>query len=137
MLVRREAMDDVGLLSERYFMYAEDVDWCWRFRQRGWKTMFTPEAWITHFGQASSSQCAADMLVRERQSLLLFLETKSGKTTRWVANAMFCAASTARMPLLALKWLTGGPASEQARQQWPLAAATLRFHLFGRVPRSN
>lgn len=136
MLVRRRAVEEVGPLSERYFMYAEDVDWCWRFRQGGWKTMFTPDAAITHFGQASSSQCAADMLVRERQSLLMFLETKSGRLTRWVANAMFGIAAFLRLPLLLLKRLRGGETSEHARQQWPLAAAALRFHLFGRVPNS-
>lgn len=48
MLVKREAMDDVGLWDEGYFLHCEDLDWCMRFRQRGWKVMFVPTARVTH-----------------------------------------------------------------------------------------
>lgn len=48
MLVKREAMDDVGLWDEGYFLHCEDLDWCMRFRQRGWKVMFVPSARMTH-----------------------------------------------------------------------------------------
>jgi len=40
MLVRREAMDQVGLLDERYWLYMEDLDWCYRFKARGWKVWY-------------------------------------------------------------------------------------------------
>ncbi len=48
MLVRREAMDDVGAWDEGYFLHCEDLDWCMRFRQNGWKVMFAPAARILH-----------------------------------------------------------------------------------------
>lgn len=48
MLVRREALDDVGPLDEGYFMHCEDLDWCMRFRQKGWKIMFVPDAKVIH-----------------------------------------------------------------------------------------
>ena len=48
MLVKREAMEDVGLWDEGYFLHCEDLDWCMRFRQRGWKVMFVPTARVTH-----------------------------------------------------------------------------------------
>lgn len=48
MLVKREAMNDVGLWDEGYFLHCEDLDWCMRFRQRGWKVMFVPSARMTH-----------------------------------------------------------------------------------------
>ena len=48
MLVRREAMEDVGLWDEGYFLHCEDLDWCMRFRQKGWKILFVPDARITH-----------------------------------------------------------------------------------------
>lgn len=57
MLVHREALADVGLLDEEYFMHCEDLDWCMRFRQRGWSIRFVPDARITHFkGTCSSSR---------------------------------------------------------------------------------
>ena len=48
MLVRLDAMLDVGLLDEGYFLHCEDLDWCMRFRQRGWKIMFVPDARAIH-----------------------------------------------------------------------------------------
>lgn len=48
MLVRREAMQDVGEWDEGYFLHCEDLDWCMRFRQKGWKILFVPSAEITH-----------------------------------------------------------------------------------------
>lgn len=48
MLVKSEAIDDVGLWDEGYFLHCEDLDWCMRFRQKGWKIMFVPTAKIIH-----------------------------------------------------------------------------------------
>lgn len=48
MLVRREAAADVGLWDEGYFLHCEDLDWCMRFRQKGWKILFVPSARVTH-----------------------------------------------------------------------------------------
>jgi len=49
MLVRRAALLDVGPLDEGYFMHCEDLDWFMRFRQRGWKILFVPEARVFHY----------------------------------------------------------------------------------------
>lgn len=48
MLVKREAVEDVGVLDEGYFLHCEDLDWCMRFRQKGWKILFVPSARISH-----------------------------------------------------------------------------------------
>lgn len=48
MLVRREAIEDVGLWDEGYFLHCEDFDWCMRFRQKGWKILFVPAAPVMH-----------------------------------------------------------------------------------------
>ena len=54
MLVRRDALLDVGPMDEGYFMHCEDLDWCMRFRQRGWKIMFVPDACVEHHNGACS-----------------------------------------------------------------------------------
>lgn len=51
--LRREALDDVGPLDESYFLYAEDLDWCRRARQKGWECWVTPAARATHLGSSS------------------------------------------------------------------------------------
>ncbi|HEY1360113.1 MAG TPA: glycosyltransferase family 2 protein [Thermoleophilaceae bacterium] len=48
MLVRREALDDVGLLDEEYWLYMEDLDWCYRFKQKGWKVFYDGGATVMH-----------------------------------------------------------------------------------------
>lgn len=57
MLVRREAIDDVGAWDERYFLHCEDLDWCMRFKQKNWTIVFVPDAPVTHFqGTCSRSR---------------------------------------------------------------------------------
>ena len=57
MLVKCEAVEDVGLWDERYFLHCEDLDWCMRFRQKGWKILFVPDARISHaLGACSESR---------------------------------------------------------------------------------
>jgi GT2 family glycosyltransferase len=53
MIVRREALEQVGPLDERFFLYFEDVDWGLRFRSLGWRVMYLPSIVITHVGGAS------------------------------------------------------------------------------------
>ncbi|MDQ6976006.1 MAG: glycosyltransferase family 2 protein [Mariprofundaceae bacterium] len=48
MLVRRAAMKDVGTMDEAYFLHCEDLDWCMRFRQKGWHILFVPHVEIIH-----------------------------------------------------------------------------------------
>jgi len=47
-LVRRGALENVGLLDERFFIYGEDIDWCKRFWTKGWKIVFVPSAQAIH-----------------------------------------------------------------------------------------
>lgn len=56
LLVRRRAVESVGLLDERFFLYFEDVDWCYRMRQKGWKVFYHPEAVVTHSYARKSAQ---------------------------------------------------------------------------------
>jgi GT2 family glycosyltransferase len=54
MVVKRKALDDVGLLDERFFLYWEDVDWCKRMWDKGWKVTYYPQATIQHAVGGSS-----------------------------------------------------------------------------------
>jgi N-acetylglucosaminyl-diphospho-decaprenol L-rhamnosyltransferase len=52
MLVRRAAVDEVGPLDERFFLFSEETDWCYRFRRAGWRVVFYPGAEAVHVGGA-------------------------------------------------------------------------------------
>jgi N-acetylglucosaminyl-diphospho-decaprenol L-rhamnosyltransferase len=64
LLVRREAADEVGLFDEDFFMFSDEVDWCCRFREAGWKVLFFPGAAVTHVFTASYNPALFNEIVR-------------------------------------------------------------------------
>jgi GT2 family glycosyltransferase len=66
--VTRRALNQVGLLDERYLIYGEDIDWCRRFNQRGWKVVFYPEAAAIHYGGASSANAPTRFYVEMQRA---------------------------------------------------------------------
>ena len=77
LLARRRAWDEVGGFDERFFMYLEDVDLCWRLSQRGWRTGYEPAARVTHAIGRSTDQTPYRMIAAHHRSLLRY----AAKTT--------------------------------------------------------
>ena len=73
-LVRRQAIDQVGLMDERYFVYGDDPDWCYRFKKNGWKIMFTPNGEIIHYGGQTTKQMARKFRLQLHGSQLIFMK---------------------------------------------------------------
>lgn len=55
-LFRREIVKDIGLLDEKYFMYVEEVDFCFRAKKKGWRVWYLPQWSIIHYGGASGTR---------------------------------------------------------------------------------
>ncbi len=72
MLIRREVLDKIGLLDERFWAYCEDVDLCWRAWQAGFKVVFNPLATIIHKIGRSSDQRLVPSLIQHHKSMWLF-----------------------------------------------------------------
>lgn len=71
-MLRRAALDQVGLLDEEYFMYTEEMDLCYRLIQAGWQLWWVPQAVVKHYGEASSRQVAEAMYVQLYRSKVQF-----------------------------------------------------------------
>ncbi len=56
LMVRRSALDQVGPMDERFFLYFEDVDWCRRFWAAGWKVIYLPTVSLVHYHQRKSAE---------------------------------------------------------------------------------
>lgn len=69
LLVRHACLDRVGLLDEGYFMYAEEMDWCYRACRAGWRIRFEPAAEVVHVGGGSSSASRYSLIVAQYRSL--------------------------------------------------------------------
>ncbi len=71
-IVRERAIRHVGIMDERYFMYAEDMDWCFRFKKAGWLVWFEPTAQITHLEGSSSKGIKKTSYMRMKKANLQF-----------------------------------------------------------------
>ena len=90
MLVRREAIDEVGHCDEDYFLFSEETDWCYRFREAGWEVVFFPGAECIHVRGASHS----GRLYRENlRGHLLFLCEAPRAEGRPSGRAACCSLS--------------------------------------------
>jgi hypothetical protein len=56
LMVRRDAIEQVGLLDEDYFLFLEETDWCFRMKKAGWKVYHVPQAEVYHFQGKSAEQ---------------------------------------------------------------------------------
>ncbi len=56
MMVRREAIEQVGLLDEDFFLYGEDLDWAYRIKQGGWKIYYNPQVTVLHYKREATKQ---------------------------------------------------------------------------------
>lgn len=83
MMVRREAIDQVGLLDEDYFLFLEETDWCYRMRQRGWKIYHVPQAEVIHFQGKSAEKDKKRAKVEYYRSRSLFFKKHRG-SWQWV-----------------------------------------------------
>lgn len=72
LLTRRETIEQVGLFDEDYFIYAEDVDWCYRMKQAGWRVVYFPSAHILHHIGRATRKIAFRMTYERHRSMWLF-----------------------------------------------------------------
>ena len=122
LLVRRQAADTVGLFDEDFFMFSEETDWLYRFRQAGWKVLFYPGAEFVHVGGATTSQNWGPMYREQLRGHLRFLakhgsERDAERARRLLLASMRLRSVAFRGPRRqtsreAARWLSRGSARE-------------------------
>ncbi|MCC6177945.1 MAG: glycosyltransferase family 2 protein [Chloroflexi bacterium] len=113
MMLRRAALDDIGLLDEDYFMYAEEVDWCFRARRRGWSVAYLPDAVAVHMVGGSYSRAPARRRSQVYRSKWLYLRKNVGPTHALTFRALVHAVSVAKLGA----WALSGIGANRARQE--------------------
>jgi GT2 family glycosyltransferase len=126
MLIRREAIEQVGRMDENFFMYAEETDWCYRFRKSGWKVMFAPVGEIIHYGGQSTTQIPVAMIVQLRLSILKFIKKHYSWPSHVIARFLVASFFTVRLPV----WLAMAFLRPVARAE---AAVKIRAYFSGIV----
>jgi N-acetylglucosaminyl-diphospho-decaprenol L-rhamnosyltransferase len=98
MLVRAETIRQVGLMDEAFFMYGEDLDWCYRFHAAGWKVLYNPEVTVLHVKRAAS-QHSARAKVEFWRAMSLFYQKHYADQTVWPVHVLITLALKARTAL--------------------------------------
>lgn len=96
LLLHRQALDEIGLLDDRYFMYTEEVDLCYRLAQAGWQLWYLPTAVVTHYGERSSRQEAETMYVQLYRSKVQFYRKFGGERRARTFKELICVAYVPR-----------------------------------------
>ena len=107
MLVRGEVVDRVGAFDERFFMYSEELDWCRRIVDAGWRVVYFPPAVITHYEGRSSSQVVAARHIHFETSKLLYFRKYHGWVKSAILRAFLLGTYLLRVTEETLKYLLG------------------------------
>ncbi len=122
MLLRRSAIDQVGMLDETFFMYSEEVDLCYRLAQAGWKTRYAPQARAIHLWGGSSKKVKTETLLRLYHSRVqLFRKHYGGWVVGWykVVLAVNCL-SRSILGSVGYMFTRNGTMMEKAKGYWRL-----------------
>ncbi len=91
MLIRGEALAQVGLLDEQFFMYAEDLDLCYRIKQHGWQVWYNSAVTVLHYKGQSSRQRSKFANVQFYQTMRLFHDKHFKEQTSFLMNCLIYA----------------------------------------------
>ncbi len=109
LMLRREALDQVGVLDEDYFMYTEEVDLCDRLSKADWHLYWVPKSQIVHYGGQSTQQVAEEMFLSLYQTKLLYFRKNHGRSAALVYKMILLIVSLARIVLSPLALLKKPP----------------------------
>lgn len=88
MVVRRTTIDDVGLMDENQFMYGDDIDWCMRFLNAGWKIYYYANASIIHYGGESAKQVTLSTILQAEKARIYYYRKYNGKLYAFVFSLL-------------------------------------------------
>jgi GT2 family glycosyltransferase len=115
MLVRKSAIDDVGMMDEGFFMYAEETDWCYRFKTKGWKNRFTPKGEIIHIGGASAAKLGPRRAQITNASYMRYMTKHWSRTRALVGACMILLFYATRLFILVPKRMFGAAEADEKR----------------------
>jgi len=87
-MIRRETIDQIGLLDEKLFMYSEDMDWCLRAKKRNWKVFYYPEVQITHYKSRSSKKRSSKIIYWWYYSTWYVYKKHTAKNYNFLINSI-------------------------------------------------
>jgi N-acetylglucosaminyl-diphospho-decaprenol L-rhamnosyltransferase len=109
MLVRREVIDQVGMLDEVFFLYSEEIDWCRRIKDAGWLILTAPLARVVHHGGQSTRQTPRRMYEQLHRSRGIYFRRYHSRHLLRAARALMSLAAWLRQRRVPVPGLTRPP----------------------------
>lgn len=97
MMVRKEVIEQVGLLDEEFFMYGEDIDWCFRIKEAGWRIVYNPTVSIVHYKGASSRKKPFKIVYEFHRAMYLFHKKHYAKKYNFFINSVVYTGITLKL----------------------------------------
>ncbi|MEA3335999.1 MAG: glycosyltransferase family 2 protein [Chloroflexota bacterium] len=133
--IRREVWNEVGSFDEAYWMYVEELDWCRRARERGYRIFFTPDAQVVHHGKQAVAQARGDLLPLGFRSHFRYFGKFEGRTTELAVRAITIVGMGFRASVSAgMIVLTSGAQRNRWKENWRAYTGVIRQAL---KPRSE
>ena len=105
MMVRREVIQEIGLMDEDFYMYADDVEWCYRIKKAGWKIFYYADAAIVHLGGQSSKSVKIEVGVEGLRSMNRFFRKYWGRPRAWVHKILTFFVTIAKLQVFGVGFL--------------------------------
>ncbi len=129
LMARREAIEQVGLMDERFFMYSEELDWCRRFRDAGWRIVYLPTAQVIHHEGKSSEQVIAARHIHFQTSKVRYFRKYHGRLAAETLRLFLLGNYVWQLGLEGAKWLVGHSRSLRSQRvaaYWQVIRSGLR-----------
>lgn len=127
LMTRRDAWRQIGGLDTDYFMYSEELDWCYRLKKAGRRVIYLPAAEVVHHGGQSSRQVLAFQHIRFQRSKIRFFRKHHGPCVGAALRGLLLCNYAYQFTAEGLKWLVGHKRALRAE----------RLRAYGQVLRSG
>jgi GT2 family glycosyltransferase len=102
LVIRKDVLDQVGILDEGYFIYSEEVDLCYRIQRAGWHLHWIPQAEVVHFGGQSTQQVPTEMFLNLYHSKVKYFRKHYGWSAAQIYKVILRLAALSRLVLAPL-----------------------------------
>lgn len=129
LFVRRELYDHIGGFDEAFFMYSEELDWCTRAKQAGWRVVYLPCAQVVHHEGKSSAQVLAQRDIYFHSSKIRYFRKRRGPVVAGVLRLFLLGMFAFQLVEEGLKWLVGhkrGLRAARVRAYWQVLKSGLK-----------
>lgn len=129
LMVPRLVIDQVGPLDEEYFMYSEELDWCRRIKDAGWRVLYLPQAQIIHHVGKSSEQAVTDRHINFQRAKLRYFRKYHGRWPTTLLRILLLLMYGWQIVLEALKGMLGHRRPlrwQRIRSYWQVLRSGLR-----------